>query len=732
MVKKTTVFLLIFAVVLSLAACQSVSGKNGEMLGEEYPKDVFRIYERASVADFSQKSAENGVETFYVKAISKDNVSDIADYYKVLLKNADTAEQTQNENMFLMKGFFYGYNFSLTVSDNDENKAKTAIVINLEKKAEETEEDKAAVEKDIGTVKEIQIAEEPEEEGEPEANILLNGFSYHLNAPPVWIKGTLWVPGLEILKFIAGNSLDYDTWIGCNIRRNGGSAITYYFGEGDHSYGADGDKYDAELAPIREGGKIYLSQEMINNIFGDVLTCGGIGEMPELNTDSLYLYDAQEQNPHIYRTLKLKSVNELGDTKLSTMVSACCKNPAQDWIGWIDNQKADGFTEIRFALNHIDAIYPNDDYQDYMAVEQDFPDEYKEVFRHAHEKNMTVRYVLTFWDYKNRHEGGSFSINRLDSQGEIDRYIEYVKMTVSELKGLVDRYELWNEPDANYEGHQKIQPQDYINMALQVIPVINETDPEAEVVILGSCGFGSEDEAQYTKTILNSQVPALANGISLHTVNMDAMPQNRSTYYYNYEKMMEELRGLAQANGFEGYIIADELNYRSEYSLTVLQKEDPNFYYGTPPEISAKNIARMMVMNRGMGIWVGMSGTNSFERIIEGRIIHDYNIIMDGLSPAEADIEITSSSDMMKAKIFTDENNNLYLAVWNDIATEVVSGHEKCTISVNGISAESAKWLDPYSTVQKNLVFINGENGTTVENLNIPDYPIFIKINTKD
>ena len=401
------------------------------------------------------------------------------------------------------------------------------------------------------------------------------------------------------------HTVDYDSWIGYLIHSAGEPPITCYFGEGDSSYGTDSNRFTTDLPPIRYDGEIYLSREMISNVFGDILECGEQGTIANLRIEGLYLDNAQQGNGNVYQKLALKDVYELGDTRLSTMVSGCYNTPAQDWLGWIDEQRAEGFTEIRFSVNHTDNASPDYARTDYLSVERDFPDEYKQVFEYAHEKGMTVRYVLGFWDYQYRADGGEFSYDRMGTQGEIDRYIDYVKMTVTELRGLVDRYELWNEPDANYGVHQMIQPKDYINMAVQAIPAIKAIDPDTEVIMLSSCGFLTNEDMRYTLEILDSDAAALADGISLHTVNMDAMPQNRSDYYYNYENMMNELRDTAKANGFDGVIIADELNYRSHYSISVLQPEDPNFFYATEPEIAAKNIARMMVINRGIGIYVG-------------------------------------------------------------------------------------------------------------------------------
>ena len=59
-------------------------------------------------------------------------------------------------------------------------------------------------------------------------------------------------------------------------------------------------------------------------------------------------------------------------------------------------------------------------------------------------------------------------------------------MVVTRLKGLVDGYELWNEPNANYDYYQRITPEDYIKVARLAIPLIREIDPQAKIVLVST------------------------------------------------------------------------------------------------------------------------------------------------------------------------------------------------------------------------------------------------------
>lgn len=125
------------------------------------------------------------------------------------------------------------------------------------------------------------------------------------------------------------------------------------------------------------------------------------------------------------------------------------------------------------------------------------------------------------------------------------------------MKGLVDYYDLWNEPDVNYDYYQRIMPEDYIKMARRVIPLIRETDPQAKIILPSTGNYADPDPRAYSQTILNSDIVGLADIFALHTVNNDASPEFMSDYYYGYESMWDGIKATAEKNGFHGKYIAD-------------------------------------------------------------------------------------------------------------------------------------------------------------------------------
>jgi hypothetical protein len=421
--------------------------------------------------------------------------------------------------------------------------------------------------------------------------------------------------------------------------------------------------------------------------------------------------------------LILKDQSKLVDSRINSLVSGVVRNPASDWSDWAKGLKYDGFTRTRFTLNFSDG--PAVDFS-YAFIESELPNDYVALFRQMKDLGIKTRYSLSFWDMAYRQNGGTISHNRLSTEKETDRYLTYVKMVATSLKGLVDSYELWNEPDANYKYYQRITPEDYIRVARHAIPLIREIDPQARIVLVSTSSYTDESTPEYSMKILQSDVIALADAISLHTVNNDTSPVFRSEYYYDYDAMWKNIKQVAEANGFHGEYIADELNYRSNYSLN-LQPESGD-YHPYEPEIAAKYIGRMIAINLGLDISVGTSGTNANARPFEGNMIRNMAYLFDGLHASSFPLNIDSASNLIRYYTFVDEDGNKYIAIWDDGEAKVTSDSFASSIVVEDASAISVIAMDPFNSTTQEMKFSNIENKVLLDGITITDFPTIYKI----
>ena len=421
--------------------------------------------------------------------------------------------------------------------------------------------------------------------------------------------------------------------------------------------------------------------------------------------------------------LILKDESVLVDSRINCIVDNVIRDPVSTWSEWVTGLKYDGFTRVRISLNSLEGSTVD---FSYAAVEEQLPDDYVDLFRQMKALGIKTRYSLSFWDMAYRQNHPTINKNRLSTEDETKRYLNYVRMVATSLKGLVVGYELWNEPNVNVD-YQRIAPEDYIRVAKRAIPLIREIDPQAKIVLI-STGYRTENGREYTKKILQSNVVSLADAISIHAVNNDASPIFLSEYYYGYDEMWKNIKQIAEANGFQGEYIADELNYRSDYSINVLSTEEGDGLHPYKPEIAAKYIGRMIAINLGLDISVGTSGTNAYKRPIEGNMIRNMAYLFDGLHANSFPVTVKSESEHIRYYTFVDEHGNKYIAIWDDGEAKVTSDNFTGSIVVEDTSAISVIAMDPFNSTMQNIKFSNVENRVLLDEIDITDFPTIYKI----
>ena len=563
---------------------------------------------------------------------------------------------------------------------------------------------------------------------EPEMQIVLNGYSYAFAHDPKWDGINVWIPGEEMLRLLGAAEINGDgTWLCGNYTDAEGQYRNCYFSQDSTSYATDTIEntfIESDVAPFTNNGTLFITATMIENVFGECMTYSTNEDTLVITIADKQIASLQQGNDASLSLLTLKPATELKNTRINTLVSFCISSPAETWLSWADRLKQDGFTSVRFTTNAIDG--PAVDLS-YAFIEESIPEDYIRVFQYLDELGIEIKFHLSFWDMSYRLNGGEISSHRLHDDAEVERYLAYVERIVTQLKGLIDIYSLWNEPNANYDFYQYIEAEDYINMAERVIPIIRHADPEAKIAYAGTCDFLDEGGHEYSTKLLTSNAIALADILEVHTVNNDASPSFRSEYYYGYVEMWNEIKALAEEHGFRGEYVADELNYRSVYSLNVLQPESGP-YHPYEPEVAAKYIGRMIVINRGMDISIGTSGTDAYGRPVEGHMIRNLAYLMDGWVAKPLTVTVEAQSDLIRQYTFIGEKGNRYIAIWNDGEAEIMSADTFCRITVNGMQATTAEAWDPFTSFRQPLTINASSGGTILDGILLKDYPIIIKI----
>jgi hypothetical protein len=138
-----------------------------------------------------------------------------------------------------------------------------------------------------------------------------------------------------------------------------------------------------------------------------------------------------------------------------------------------------GLQQFRFTIVNIDGTLV-----DWIRPELTFTQRQRDFIAAMDENGIKVTYLLEFRDDALGGEGRPLQ-PRFKTEEEIQRYLDYVRFIISNVKGHVTYYEIWNEPNIS-ESVQWIEVEDYINLVRRVAPVIRQEDPDGKIMLAGT------------------------------------------------------------------------------------------------------------------------------------------------------------------------------------------------------------------------------------------------------
>ena len=340
------------------------------------------------------------------------------------------------------------------------------------------------------------------------------------------------------------------------------------------------------------------------------------------------------------------------------------------------------------------------------------------VFNRMADNGIIITYVLMFWDKETYPNGEGAPCYRFQTEEEIERFLEYVRFIVDHLRGRVQYYEIWNEPDIPEFCPKSITLGAYANLVQRTVPVIRETDPDAKVVIGGvsNTRFGGYD---YLLALLeNTEIMPLVDVIAWHPM-YGASPEYEEyvDYYENYPFTVQDIKKTAVSNGFMGEYHADELTYRTPENAM----EDQPWTYSTIA--SNKYLLRSAVMHLGMDVDIGGLGMPYF---VTPRLC----TVMEKALPAELNymIENTAGANI-QAYSFSLPDNNYMLGLWTEGIVEDFDSGVEGIVHIQGIEVGRVTVIDMLHGVEQELAFDYDEEGNLViEGLMLKDYPLMIKL----
>ena len=309
---------------------------------------------------------------------------------------------------------------------------------------------------------------------------------------------------------------------------------------------------------------------------------------------------------------------------------------------------------------------------------------------------------------------------------EMDDYREYAQFMVRHFKDRVQYYEIWNEPDSGTPWG-RIAAVDYAALIKHTVPAIRGEYPEAKVVIGATGGWWQQRfpgygmfgrysfHRDYLMEVICSGVATLVDGISWHPLYGHRADD---PYYRNYAKMVEEIKALATDHGFTGEYLVEEILWRTEQA-----PEDPS--KAVSGGVSAKYLARAIVMHLGLDVIVTVSP------ILPGRCPEVFRRLCTVLAGARSltfPIEIRTMAPNLKHYSFSLPNGDQLIALWmNDVPVE----DAPCVSAVlfcRGLAAKEVTSIDVLDGFEQELLFETEDDGTVIQNLQVPDYPLILRL----
>lgn len=337
------------------------------------------------------------------------------------------------------------------------------------------------------------------------------------------------------------------------------------------------------------------------------------------------------------------------------------------------------------------------------------------------ENGVIITYVLSFWDAEYVAQGGEVQYPRFKTEGEIERYLDFVRFIVHHFKDRIQYYEIWNEPNLR-DRIQWIEVEDYINLVKRAAPVIRQEHPEAKIVVGSTSSLDELQSQEYLFTILESDIMPLVDVVEWHPMygcspECDWLRQ----YYYEYPSIVQEIKDVASAHGFTGEYVADEIHW-----CTPDQPEPPWPTYSDTE--SAKYYARGIVMHLGMDVTITTIPLREKPQLFH--TIRNLCTVMAGAEPVNLPMEIQSEATDIMSYSFSLTNGDRLLALWTDgVAVDYDPGIE-ATLTLPGFSAQKVVCIDVLNSFEQELVTHVEDRNLVIHNLLVKDYPIILRLST--
>ena len=423
----------------------------------------------------------------------------------------------------------------------------------------------------------------------------------------------------------------------------------------------------------------------------------------------------QEANGFPKILIQTKRSGELTDNRIGLYLHGLPVGESWDPTDMLNHEVFDlGVKRMKFAINELDigmVKWSTSEFQ--ITPVQD------ELITSLANNGIISSYILSFWDKANHPTGWTPVDSRFKTETEVQRYLDFVRFIVRNVKGRVQYFEIWNEPDVG-DLRQRIEVPEYINLVKHAIPVIHEEYPEAKIVI-SVAGTGDWASRDYLyKLIQSDEIMPLVDVVSWHPF-YDSSPEFETEYYYGYQDFVQYINNVASNHGFRGEYWATEMDWRSP-ECSWCSADLPTY----SNLVAAKYYARGIILNLGMDVTVGV-GSMSANLSSAFPTVRNICTVMDTADPVDIPHMIESEGTNIKSFAFALPNGDGLVALWTDGAAIDYDPGVSATLTFPSSSAESVTGIDVLNGFTQELITETENGNLVIRNLLIKDYPIILR-----
>jgi hypothetical protein len=493
--------------------------------------------------------------------------------------------------------------------------------------------------------------------------------------------------------------------------------------------GDEGSIYEGQVKAKTNGTFTF---EKATSLAGPFLTAiaidsdGSTSEFSRPTQGNMWILSLQVSNALPLLRLQTKPSNELADNRIGASFNEL---GPQTWTEGVVTSALD------LGLKHLDVQFGDVEPPiNWSLNEYELPQIFDGFVDSLPENGIALNYMLHFWDTAGHATGEELGSPRFQNEEEVQEFLDYVRFFVRHFKGRIPYYTIWSEPDYCGDGGIKcILPQDYIELARQVIPVIRQEDPQAIIVSAPYTFYDGRISADLF-TFITSDVVSQFDVISLHPI-YEVTPDNDfyGNFYYEYPTIIRELKQITSAHGFTGELWGTELTWNSKEICNMHPEcwdylaSDPRAKGMVETDLqAAKYYARGIVMELGMGMGVGLGGYKD-DAPWSYPTIRNLNTVMAGNKPLELAVEIESDATNITSYGFGLPNGDRLLAVWSDgVAADDDTG-VPATLTFPGTSAQKVIGINVLHGFEQELIIEMVDGKLVIRDLLIKDYPIILR-----